>query len=216
MMMMQPSTIAVIRHPDLQPNNIFISDSLEIKAIIDWQHSTILPFFLHYGIPHSLQNYGDAISESSQLQTPTLPDNFETLEEREQLREAELFRRRQLLYLYIKMTAEHNPEHYHLLTHDFNTLLRRLFHHARVPWEGDNITLKADLVNLSRKWTELNCSAPCPVYFSDTESAECLRLERALSEADEQLRACQEVIGVGHEGWVLLNITKLLEGARGN
>lgn len=100
------------------------------------------------------------------------------------------------------MTAEHNPEHYHLLTHDSNTLTRRLFQHARVPWEGDNITLKADLVNLSRKWTELNCSAPCPVYFSDTESPKCLRLERALCEADDQLRACREAIGVGYEGWV--------------
>ncbi|EDN06435.1 predicted protein [Histoplasma mississippiense (nom. inval.)] len=29
----------VIRHPDLQPNNIFVSNELEIKGLIDWQHS---------------------------------------------------------------------------------------------------------------------------------------------------------------------------------
>ncbi len=54
----------VLRHPDLQPNNIFVSNKLEIKGLIDWQHSTVLPLFLQCGIPQSLQNYGDEISES--------------------------------------------------------------------------------------------------------------------------------------------------------
>lgn len=38
----------VIRHPDLQPNNIFVSNKLEIKGLIDWQYSTILLLFLQY------------------------------------------------------------------------------------------------------------------------------------------------------------------------
>ena len=40
------------------------------------------------------------------------------------------------------------------------------------------------------------------VSVSDDESSECLRLHRAQSEAGEQFQACQEVIGVGNEGWV--------------
>ncbi|KAE8356297.1 kinase-like domain-containing protein [Aspergillus coremiiformis] len=192
----------VVRHPDLQPNNIFVSDELEITGLIDWQHSVVLPFFLQCGIPGSLQNYGDNISAS--LQTPTLPRNFDDLEEIEQLQQAELFRRRQLHYLYVKMTADMCPEHYNALTHDFSMLRRRLFHHASDPWEGDNVTLKADLVNLSRKWTEVTRGAKesCPIAYSDDESAECLRLDRAQSEADEQFQACKDVIGVGTEGWV--------------
>ncbi|KAK2879399.1 hypothetical protein FQN49_000917 [Arthroderma sp. PD_2] len=190
----------VIRHPDLQPDNIFVSDNLEITGIIDWQHSVALPRFLQCGIPKSLQNYGDEISES--LQTPTLPTNFGDLEEIEQYNEAELFRRRQLHYLYVKMTADMNPDHYEALTYNLSTLRRRLFHHASDPWEGDNMTLKADLVTLSRKWTEMNSEVSCPINFTDDESIECLRLERAQAEADEQLQACQEAIGVGNEGWV--------------
>ncbi|KAJ5796191.1 uncharacterized protein N7518_004731 [Penicillium psychrosexuale] len=31
---------------------------------------------------------------------------------------------------------------------------------------------------------------------------ECLRLEWAQLEVDEQFQACQEAVGVGHEGWV--------------
>jgi hypothetical protein len=69
--MIRPS----IRHPDLQPNNVFVSQNLEITGLIDWQHCAILPLFLHAGIPGSLQNYGDTVSES--LETPQLPANFD-------------------------------------------------------------------------------------------------------------------------------------------
>ena len=191
-----------IRHPDLQPNNIFITDDLEVRGLIDWQHSTILPLFLQCGIPESLQNYGDEISES--LQFPTLPNNFDELEEIEQFQQAELLRRRQLHYFYVKLTAERNPEHYEALTLHFSTLRQRLFHHASDPWEGDNTTLKADLVTLFKNWVEVNHDArtPCPISFTVDELTECLRLERAQSEADEQFQACKEVIGIGHEGWV--------------
>lgn len=126
------------------------------------------------------------------------------MEEVEQLEQAELFRRRQLHYLYVKLTASLNPEHYDALTYDFSTLRQRLFHHASDPWEGDNITLKADLVSLTKNWTKFtrDGGVNCPLSFSDAESAECLRLNQAQSEADEQFQACQEAIGVGDEGWV--------------
>ncbi|KAJ6155568.1 hypothetical protein N7470_006134 [Penicillium chermesinum] len=193
-----------IRHPDLQPNNIFITDDLKVKGLIDWQHSTVLPLFLQCGIPESLQNYGDEISES--LQLPTLPTDFDELEEIEQFQQAELLRRRQIHYFYVKLTAERNPEHYEALTLQFSTLRQRLFHHASDPWEGDNTTLTADLITLSKKWAGFAQDArkPCPISFSDDEAMEYLRLERAQSEADEQFQACREAIGVGHEGWVPL------------
>ncbi|EER29794.1 hypothetical protein CPC735_011120 [Coccidioides posadasii C735 delta SOWgp] len=192
----------VLRHPDLQPNNIFVSSDLEIKGLIDWQHSTVLPLFLQCGIPQSLQNYGDEISES--LQTPTLPRNFDELEEIQRFQHAEIFRKRQLHYLYVKLTADKNPEHYDALTYHLSALRRRIFHHASDPWEGDNMTLKADLVTLSRNWGGANRDArtPCPIFFSGDESSECLRLAREQSDADEQFQACQEAIGVANEGWV--------------
>ncbi|KAJ5142757.1 uncharacterized protein N7515_001544 [Penicillium bovifimosum] len=149
-----------------------------------------------------VQNYGDEISES--LQIPTLPSNFDELEEFEQFKQAELLRRRQLHYHYVKQTAEKNPQHYEALTYDFSTLRRRLYDHASDPWEVDNMTLKADLVTLSRNWSGMNrdAKAACPISFSDDESTECLRLVRAQSEADEQFKACLDGIGVGGEGWV--------------
>jgi hypothetical protein len=79
------------------------------------------------------------------------------------------------------MIVDMNPGHYDALTQEFSALRRRLFHHVSDPWEGDNTTLKADLVTLFTKWTEVtyDARALCPISFIDDESIECLRLERA-------------------------------------
>ncbi|PSN69915.1 hypothetical protein BS50DRAFT_618879 [Corynespora cassiicola Philippines] len=39
------STRPTLRHPNLQPNNVFVSDELEITGLIDWQNCAILPLF---------------------------------------------------------------------------------------------------------------------------------------------------------------------------
>ncbi|KAI4609381.1 hypothetical protein J4E80_008631 [Alternaria sp. BMP 0032] len=200
-----------LRHPDLQPNNIIVSDKLEITGLIDWQHCAILPLFLQCGIPNSLQNYGDAVSES--LEVPELPPNFEDLSEREQFEQAVLLRRRQLHYYYIAKTAELNPIHYDALAHDFSVVRRKLFDHASEPWEGDNVTLKADLIYLTENWSRITApqssargdsKIPCPISFTEDEVTECKRLHAAQIEADEQLQACRDVVGIGPEGWVPL------------
>lgn len=203
-------TRPTLRHPDLQPNNVFVSDELEITGLIDWQHCAILPLFLQCGIPSSLQNYGDSISES--LTTPELPPKFDELSESEQFEQVLLLRRRQLHYFYVAMTAKLNPMHYDALASDFSILRRKLFDHASYPWEGDNVTLKADLIHLMKNWSKIAAPAsasgdaktPCPIQFSEDEVFECERLNAAQIEADEQLQACRDIIGTGPEGWVPL------------
>jgi hypothetical protein len=202
-------TVPTLRHPDLQPNNVFISDKLSITGLIDWQHCAILPLFLQCGIPNSLQNYGDSVSES--LIPPELPPGFDELSDNEQFQEVLLLRRRQLHYFYVATTARLNPTHYDALTYSFSTLRRKLFDHASCPWEGDNVTLKADLIHLTKNWTEIvttksstsdDATPPCPIAFSEDEVSECLRLHTAQVEADEQLHACRDAVGIGPEGWV--------------
>lgn len=62
----------VLRHPDLQPNNIFVSDDFDIVGLIDWQHASVLPVFLAAGIPKFFQNYDDP--ESLYFRPPPTPD----------------------------------------------------------------------------------------------------------------------------------------------
>ncbi|KAL5115273.1 hypothetical protein ACEQ8H_006865 [Pleosporales sp. CAS-2024a] len=76
--------LPVLRHPDLQPNNIFVSEDLSITGLIDWQHSLVLPTFLAAGMPNSFQNYetellkrrifNDASSPWEGLNTPLQMD----------------------------------------------------------------------------------------------------------------------------------------------
>jgi hypothetical protein len=202
-------TRPTLRHPDLQPNNVFVSDDLNITGLIDWQHCAILPLFLQCGIPNCLQNYGDSVSES--LATPALPPNFDELNESEQFEQVVLLRRRQLHYFYVATTAKLNPTHYDALTYEFSTLRRKISHHASFPWEGDSMTLKADLIQLTKNWPSIAASRssmsddaipPCPIVFSEDEVSECLRVNAAQAEADEQLQACRDAIGIGPEGWV--------------
>lgn len=195
-----------IRHPDLQPNNIFVSKSLEITGLIDWQHRTILPLFLQAGILGTLQNYGDHVSES--LQEPRIPSDFDEQNESEQLKQVLLLRKRQLHYTYVKETLRLNPAHGEVLTDSLSILRRKLFRHASEPWEGDNFSLRADLVELTRQWSRLVPSATrtihsrCPIEFSEKEADETLSLVRAMEEADSQFQDCLELVGVGSEGWV--------------
>ncbi|KAF1943375.1 hypothetical protein EJ02DRAFT_502228 [Clathrospora elynae] len=198
-----------LRHPGLQPNNVFVSDDLNITGLIDWQHWAILPLFLQCGIPNSLQNYGDSVSDS--LTPPQLPHNFDELSESEQFEQVMLLRRRQLHYFYVAATAKFNPTHYDALTYDFSILRRKLFDHASSPWEGDNVSLKTDLIHLERNWSNITTSSsstnndarpPCPIAFSEDEVSESLRLNAAQADADEQLQACRDAIGIGPEGWV--------------
>lgn len=154
-----------LRHPDLQPNNIFVSPMLDIMSVIDWQHTVILPLFLQCGISRSLQNYGDPVSES--LTPPSLPANFELLEEGQKFEDAALLRKRQLHYEYFKQTTTRSPVHQVTLMSEMSLLRRKIFHHASDPWEGDNITLHADLVQLQQNWSKVS-KLPCPLAFSPT------------------------------------------------
>ncbi|EMD88662.1 hypothetical protein COCC4DRAFT_137794 [Bipolaris maydis ATCC 48331] len=180
-----------------------------MAGVIDWQHCKILTLFLRCGIPDSLQGYDDSISES--LTFPELLPNFHELSENTQSREEMLLRRRQIQYFYFAATASLNPTHHDALATKFSILRRKLFVHVAYPWDGDIVTLKNDLVYLTKNWDEFvtsksntgdETSHPCPIAFSEDEVAECLRLNHTKVEADEQLRACIDAIGIEIEGWV--------------
>ena len=121
-----------IRHPDPQPGNIVVSSSnLQIISLIDWQHTSILPLFLLAGILQRLQNYNDPISQS--MTRPSLPANLHDLDETQQSREMEIYRRRLIHYYYVKGKEEYNIRHYAALTDPVGMLRRRLFCYASDP-----------------------------------------------------------------------------------
>ncbi|KDR80936.1 hypothetical protein GALMADRAFT_153330 [Galerina marginata CBS 339.88] len=94
-----------MRHPDLHPSNIIVSTSsdsepLKIVALLDWQHASILPTFLHANIPGRMQNYDDPVSQA--LTPPSLSANINELDQSEQSHEIGLYHRRLVHFHYVK------------------------------------------------------------------------------------------------------------------
>ncbi|KAE8374444.1 kinase-like domain-containing protein [Aspergillus bertholletiae] len=195
-----------IRHPDLQPSNILVSNDLKITGLIDWQHCSILPLFLQCGFPDSIQNYGDEVSES--LETPRLPDDFDSLNDSNQSEQLEILRRRHIHYFYAWHSATLNSIHGIALDHDLSILKRKIFSHASEPWEGDNVSLKADLIYLAQNWGKLSSPSSgtsagvCPLEYPPDEASACLDLNAEQLESDEELQIFRNYVGVGPDGWV--------------
>ncbi|RMZ27187.1 hypothetical protein D0859_08744, partial [Hortaea werneckii] len=172
----------VIRHPDLSPNNIFDDDNCNITGIIDWQHTTVLPLYLHAGIPSSLQNYGDPDSE--ELKKPEYPPNLAELDEEDRLKDIELYRRRHTHYYYVGATITKLNAHYKAMINDRSVFWRKLYQHAVAPWEGNSIPLKAFLVMLQQ----------------DADETVDKMLEQ--EDIDKKMGIVRDAIGINTDGWV--------------
>ncbi|KAI0339794.1 hypothetical protein BDW22DRAFT_1486502 [Trametopsis cervina] len=194
-----------IRHPDLQPSNIFISRSPEsgcrITSIIDWQHTSILPMFILAGIPQRLQNYGDDFSES--MTPPSPPKNLEKLSEAERDRAEYVHWCRLVHYHYVNSTREYNPLHHAAFTDPLFAVRNRLFVHASAPWEGESSDLKTTLIETAENWNELSGGgAPCPFSFDAQDLRRTVARNVKLDEANRGFELLQSGAGVAEEGWV--------------
>jgi hypothetical protein len=198
-------TRPVLRHPDIQPNNIFISDDCRVTSLIDWQHAIALPTFLAAGIPSSFQNYGDA--ESGSFTPPRLPIDFDSLNEFERSQACEEFRRRHVHFFYLGFTQKFNQQHWRALEEETDILRRRIFDHAGEPWEGLNTALLCDLSEVSRSWGNIapldnDGTAPtCPVSFTQEEAEQIDALDDLHRDADGDVEQINELLGIASDGW---------------
>lgn len=202
----------VLRHPDFQPNNILVSETKDIVGVIDWQHSTVVPLCLAAGIPKHFQNYGDPESESLSQPPHNPPSTIDTLSPDEQASIRERHRRQVVHFLYAAFTRRLNEEHYDAIFNDCVIRHQRLYKSADSPWEGDSITLQADMIRAVQDWetiasegsiaqSETSCSAP-PIKFPDATIQEVLSLDAKQKEAESAMDEMRDALGVDVMGWV--------------
>ena len=124
-----------LRHPDLTPNNILISDDLIVTGFLDWQQSVVLPAFLPADILTAFQNYADKGSRGSKV--PKLPENLDSMDGTERAKAEEQYRRRCTHSYYLGFTKElSEPNWRHYMEHDGAFLICRIFRDAGAPREG--------------------------------------------------------------------------------
>ncbi|RAK73131.1 phosphotransferase enzyme family protein [Aspergillus fijiensis CBS 313.89] len=190
----------VLRHPDLQPNNIFVSDDLDIVGLIDWQHASVLPVFLAAGILKFFQNYDDP--GSLDFRPPPTPD-LDDMEEEEKAEALHVFKRRHTHFFYLASTQRFNGPHFRAMDQATNMLTRRIFTHVGEPWEGNNIPLQADLVLISKCWHRFSTS-PCPISFLTTKADSIMHSQGEQEKVDLQLKQIRNIIGIGVDSWTPL------------
>ncbi|PLB49956.1 phosphotransferase family protein [Aspergillus steynii IBT 23096] len=187
----------LLRHPDLQPNNIFVSDDLDIVGLIDWQHPSVLPLFLAAGIPEFVQNYDDP--ESLAFRPPPSPD-LSGMDDQERADALVDFRRRHTHFFYLAFTQRFNEANFRAMDQHTNMLTRRIFTHAGEPWEGNNVPLQADLVLITKMWHEYS-TRPCPISFPAAQADSIMDFQNMQEEVDLQLKRIRSFIGIGVDGW---------------
>ncbi|KAJ5799715.1 kinase-like protein [Penicillium psychrosexuale] len=193
-----------LRHPDLNPNNIFVSpDSGAISCIIDWQHTTIEPRLLVAGYPRTFEN-PDA-EETPHLEEPSLPPEYETLPADKKVEADELQRRRLISYYYRIFNGHLNKAHLEALRDPILLPRQHLVDRAGRQWSGNLMTLKGALVRMADYWPHLSDieGIPCPVRFTDAELDGFYEQEKLWFNINKVVDHWREQIGVTSEdGWV--------------
>ncbi|KAK2744259.1 Phosphotransferase enzyme [Myotisia sp. PD_48] len=139
-----PLNQPTLRHPDLNPNNVFISpETGGITCIIDWQHTTIEPRLLTAGYPRMFENPG--IEETKDLKDPSLIPEYNTLGSEEKQEVDEIFRRQILNHYYGAFTCELNRPHVDALKDPLLRPRQHLVDRAGRQWNGNILVLKGAL-----------------------------------------------------------------------
>ncbi|KAI4696051.1 uncharacterized protein J4E88_000223 [Alternaria novae-zelandiae] len=194
-----------LRHPDLSPNNILISDDLQITGFIDWQHSEVLPAFLAADIPAAFANYAD--EESRSFTEPKLPETLSSMAENERAEAEELYRRRHIHFWYLGLTQVLNGPHWQACTHDGTFMTRQIFRDVGAPWEGDNAHLQIGIADVVEEWPVFASVAldgtvpPCPVVISKQEMQRRADMRKSLHEGNIFREELCDKLGVSHSGY---------------
>jgi hypothetical protein len=129
---------------------------------------------------------------------PSLPENFDQLEEAEPTTATEVFRYRLGYYRYVTNTAEYNKPHYDALRDPMYMLRSRLFEYAGYPWEGETLELKVALIQAVERWETLTVRGVlCPVVFDAADVRETTELNEVQGKADRGFRILQSMFGLG-------------------
>ncbi|OJD10857.1 hypothetical protein ACJ73_09674 [Blastomyces percursus] len=194
-----------LRHPDLNPTNIYVSDSCEVSCIIDWQHTTILPLLLAAGNP-TLFEKPDS-EPPKDYSKPTLPEDYESFGPDEKSQADELYRRQMLFYLCMIFNAKDNKPHFNALHCPMLMLIQHLVDRAGRPWSGNIVTLKGALLRVINSWDTLmsirSQKAPCPFRFDPDDEKDFYQLEENWFKSNLLVEHWRSLLDdVGQDGWV--------------
>ncbi|KAI9680618.1 MAG: hypothetical protein M1817_004058 [Caeruleum heppii] len=187
-----------LRHPDLHQSNVFLCpQSKQILSIIDWQGAAILPFFTQSGYP-VLCDHEPGRPQS--LEKPRLSESFDEMTLEEQEKALLKLKHEQANLYYTAATGLKCERHLRALRLPSLEMRQYLITQAGMPWDGDLVNLRAALVGVHSKWTDLVGDHPCPISFTDDEMRIAMQESKEWNEAAEILATIRDSLGIDGEG----------------
>ncbi|RDB16570.1 Altered inheritance of mitochondria protein 9, mitochondrial [Hypsizygus marmoreus] len=190
-------------HPDLSGSNIIIAaeDNIREQKIIDWQGTTVGPFFMECMVPPVVVYSYGVIERPSDGSIPKLPDNIDSLpvDEQEDLRTH--FSLAGKHWAYLSHMAAHEPLFGQAWDLPHWRVMSGLIQRITRCWANGPVELRQSLIDLEDCWPEI-LSSPCPFQFSPDERArhdmEFAAYTHYMSVTDN-LKA---FVGCDDDGWV--------------
>ncbi|EAW10677.1 aminoglycoside phosphotransferase family protein [Aspergillus clavatus NRRL 1] len=193
-------TSAVLWHPDLHAENIFVRPERpsEVLGIIDWQSSEILPLFDHARQPYFLDYNGPP---STGLDPPPFPQDFAELNPAEQARAQDLYLKMALSALYRRFTHNTNTTLFKAMEFRQTTSFEMMLFAQNLLIDGEAL-YQSRCLDLENEWTNLpgvraSGDPPFPLQFSADEAesihedvsgtARGMELMRSLRESLDEL-----------------------------
>ena len=146
-------TPAVLWHPDLHTENIFVHPErpAEVLGIIDWQSSELLPLFDHARQPYFLDYDGPP---STGLDPPAFPEDFDKLNPSEQAEAQDLYLKMSLATLYRRLTYSNNTTLFKAMEFRQSTSFEMLLLAQNLLVDGEAL-YQSRCVDLETEWTAL-------------------------------------------------------------
>ncbi|KAF5319171.1 hypothetical protein D9619_008839 [Psilocybe cf. subviscida] len=191
--------------------------TVEISAVIDWQHTVVLPLYLTSFVPRFV-DYASALPGQ---------DEAEFAKEQAYLRKT---------YHTMYADANINTVWAAALAHQGQANMSQLMPEAaRICWHGGYTVLKQQMVEAALDWKYIAPRVPCPLageHFSEKDLAkaeadvlEWKKVERALDDTKERIGMCGNAVRPDHynravqinkelrEEWASTGGRGLMEGA---
>ena len=188
---------ACLWHNDLHSDNIFVNPEkpTEITCLIDWQTANIEPLLMQAAHPSFLDFEGP---KPEGFRAPSLPDDFNDMNEVQQRRAKSLLSQQALFKAYEILSLQKNNKVYHALRHQ-KTLGYQIIALAGNLLQDGEPLVKGQLMQVQREWQGLpavraqDCPT-CPLNFTsgdvlaqETEQAKWMQGMELMSQVLELL-----------------------------
>ncbi|KAL9026749.1 MAG: hypothetical protein Q9196_004636 [Gyalolechia fulgens] len=191
-------------HNDLHSDNIFVNPEkpTEITGLIDWQSAHVGPLLMQAGHPSFLDFEGP---KPEGIDAPSLPDDFDNLDEIEQERAKTLLARQSLFKAYEILSLQRNKKVYQALRHQKGLGCQIITFAGNLLQDGEPL-VKGQLMQVQREWRALpavrarDCPT-CPLHFTPGDFFAQETDEAKWIHGLELMNRILESLGTVDRGW---------------